>query len=340
MKKAWIAAVECHLPETVLTTRQLAEECPQWSVEKIDAMTGIERRHVAAPGECASDLAVAAARRLFDSGVCSPGQVDYLLLCTQCPDHPVPATACLLQQRLGIPSSAGALDFSIGSSGYVYGLGLAQGLIETGQAATVLLITADTYSRYIHPRDRSVRPVFGDAASVTLLRGVDREEPLLGPYVYGTDGKGAPHLMVPAGGMREPRTPETAREYADDSGNVRTRENLFMDGSEIFTFALREVPPMVAELMRRAGLEVAGVDLFVFHQANRFMLEHLRKRLQIPPEKFVTAMRWGNTASSSIPVALKSAISEGRLKDGARVVLAGFGPGYSWGAVLLRWASA
>ena len=284
MKKAAIAAIEYHLPEGMLTTRQLAEEFPEWSIEKIDAMTGIERRHVAAPGECASDLAVAAARRLFDSGVCSPGQVDYLLLCTQCPDYPIPSTACLLQERLGIPSSAGALDFSIGSSGYVYGLGLAQGIIETGQAESVLLITADTYSRYVNRRDRSVRPVFGDAASATLLRGVDREAPALGPYVYGTDGKGAPHLMVPAGGMREPRTPETAREETDGNGNVRNRENLFMDGSEIFTFTLREIPPMVAELIRRAGLDIDDVDLFVFHQANRYMLEHLRKKMRLPAE--------------------------------------------------------
>jgi 3-oxoacyl-[acyl-carrier-protein] synthase-3 len=282
---------------------------------------------------------VAAARRLFDSGVCSPGQVDYLLLCTQCPDYPIPSTACLLQERLGIPSSAGALDFSIGSSGYVYGLGLAQGIIETGQAESVLLITADTNSRYVNRRDRSVRSVFGDAASATLLRGVDRDAPALGPYVYGTDGRGAAHLMVPAGGMREPRTPETAREETDGNGNVRNRENLFMDGSEIFTFTLREIPPMVAELVRRAGLDIDDVDLFVFHQANRYMLEHLRKKMRLPAEKFVLAMRWGNTASSSIPIALRSAMAEGRLRDGARVVLAGFGPGYSWGGALVRWTS-
>jgi 3-oxoacyl-[acyl-carrier-protein] synthase-3 len=340
VKKARVAAIEYYLPEEVLTTSQLAEEFPEWSVEKIDAMTGIERRHIAAPGQCASDLAVEAARRLFDSGACAPDEVDYLLLCTQCPDYPLPATACLLHDRLGLPAHAGALDFSIGSSGYVYGLGLAQGLIETGQAGSVLLITADTYSRYVNRRDRSVRPVFGDAAAVTLLTAVEREDALMGPYVYGADGKGAPHLIVPAGGMREPRSPATALEQADAGGAIRSRQDLFMDGSEIFAFTLRVVPPLVARLLERAGLEASAIDLFVFHQANRYMLEHLRKRLRIPPEKFVIAMQWGNTASSSIPLALKSAMSEGRLADGARVVLAGYGPGYSWGAVLVRWEAA
>jgi 3-oxoacyl-[acyl-carrier-protein] synthase-3 len=256
------------------------------------------------------------------------------------PDYPLPATACLLHDRLGLPAHAGALDFSIGSSGYVYGLGLAQGLIETGQAGSVLLITADTYSRYVNRRDRSVRPVFGDAAAVTLLTAVEREDALMGPYVYGADGKGAPHLIVPAGGMREPRSPATALEQADAGGAIRSRQDLFMDGSEIFAFTLRVVPPLVARLLERAGLEASAIDLFVFHQANRYMLEHLRKRLRIPPEKFVIAMQWGNTASSSIPLALKSAMSEGRLADGARVVLAGYGPGYSWGAVLVRWEAA
>ncbi|MFB3778608.1 MAG: 3-oxoacyl-ACP synthase III family protein [Bryobacteraceae bacterium] len=338
--KAAIAAIEYHLPSRVLTTEQLAAEFPEWSVEKIDEKTGIQERHIAGPDECSSDLAEAAARRLFDSGACRAEEVDFLLLCTQSPDYFLPTTACILQHRLGIPTRAGALDFNLGCSGFVYGLGLAQGLIETGQASAVLLLTGETYSKFLHPRDRSVRTIFGDAGSATLLRGVERQEPALGPYVFGTDGRGAQNLIVPTGGMREARSAASALDREDGSGNIRSRDNLFMDGTEIFAFTLDVVPRTVAELLRRAALSAGDIDLFVFHQANRYMLEHLRKKMKLPAEKFYLCMsHCGNTVSSTIPIALKHAEADGLLKDGARVVLVGFGVGYSWGAALVRWAA-
>lgn len=336
--KAAIAAIEYHLPERLLATEHLAAEFPEWAVEKIDQMTGIHLRHIAAPEECASDLAVAAARKLFASGVCQPTEVDYLLLCTQSPDYFVPTTACLVQERLGIPTHAGALDFNLGSSGYVYGLGLAQGLIETGQAGRVLLITAETYSKFIHPADKSCRTIFGDAAAATLIAGVDEPAPRLGPFVFGTDGSGAQNLIVPTGGMRFPRTAESAIAYQDASGNVRTRDNLFMDGAEIFNFTLRVVPATVRTLLARAGKATEDVDRYVFHQANRYILNHLRKRLKIPEEKFLVKLdHCGNTGSSTIPIVLKHAQEEGQLKPEQLVALMGFGPGYSWAAGLLRW---
>ena len=339
--KAAIAGIEYYLPSQTLTTEQLAREFPEWSVEKIDGKTGIQTRHVVAKGECASDLAFAAARRLFDSGAAKPEEIAYLLLCPQSPDYFLPTTACLLQDRLGIPTHAGALDFNLGCSGFVYGLGLAQGLIETGQATRVLLITAETYSKFLHPRDRSVRTIFGDAAAATLLKAVPSEAPLLGPYIFGTDGRGAPNLIVPTGGMREPRSPESAIEQKDESGNLRSRDNLFMNGSEIFAFTLDVVPRTVSELLARAGLRVDDVDLFVFHQANRYMLDHLRRKMKLPAEKFYLAMsHCGNTVSSTIPIALKHASDEGRLPEGAVVALVGFGVGYSWGAVLVHWTKA
>jgi 3-oxoacyl-[acyl-carrier-protein] synthase-3 len=336
--RAVIRAIEYHLPANVLTTDELAREFPEWSVEKIDEKTGIQERHIAAPDECASDLAVAAALKLFASGVCTPSDVDFLLLCTQSPDYFLPTTACLLQHRLGIPATAGALDFNLGCSGYVYGLGLAQGLIETGQASRVLLITAETYSKFMHPKDKSVRTIFGDAASATLLATVDREEPFLGPYVFGTDGRGADKLIVPTGALREPRSAESALEVEDESGNVRTRDNLFMDGPEIFNFTISVIPRCVSALLSKAGLALDEVSLFFFHQANAYMLEHLRKRLSIPPERFpVTMAHCGNTVSSTIPIAMKHALDGGRIRPGNRLMLVGFGVGYSWGAVLVRW---
>jgi len=334
-----IRAIEHYLPETVVTNADLASQFPGWSVEKIEGKTGILERHVTRPGECASDLAYRATQSLFESGACSPGDIDYLLLCTQSPDYFLPTTACLLQDRLGIPTTAGALDFNLGCSGFIYGLGLAQGLIETGQASRVLLITAETYSKFIHPQDKSVRTLFGDAAAVTLLEAVPGDgDSRPAPYVFGTDGKGGSNLIVPAGGLRTPASPGSERPVCDENGNWRSQDNLFMNGAEIFNFTIRAIPGCVNQLLRRANRRIEEVDFFVFHQANQYMLEHLRMKLAIPREKFCLCLsHCGNTVSSTIPIALKHAACEGRLQPGGLVMLVGFGVGYSWGATFLRW---
>ncbi len=337
--RAAIREIAYYLPERVVTNAALEADFPEWPMEKIESKTGIRSRHVAAPGECSSDLAERAAQRLFASGACDPADIDYLLLCTQSPDYFLPTTACTLQHRLGLPTSAGALDFNLGCSGFVYGLGLAQGLIASGQAQRVLLITAETYSKFIHNRDKSVRTLFGDAAAATLLAAVpETEGSAPAPYVFGTDGKGAGNLIVPAGAFRKPLGPDTALETSDEQGNVRSQEHLFMNGAEIFTFTLREIPDCVNRLLQKAGLTAADVDLFVFHQANQYMLEHLRKKMRLPAGKFFVFLRdCGNTVSSTIPIALNEAQRSGRLQEGQRVMLVGFGVGYSWGATLLRW---
>jgi 3-oxoacyl-[acyl-carrier-protein] synthase-3 len=334
---ASVHAIEYFLPQDTLSTEQLSTLFPDWSVAKIDAKTGIECRHVSAPGQCSSDLAVEAARKLFASGACRPEEIDYILLCTQSPDYFLPTTACLVQNRLGIPITAGALDFNLGCSGYIYGLGLAEALICSGQASRVLLLTAETYSKFLNPSDRSVRTIFGDAAAATLLVATGAATPSLGPFVYGTDGAGAENLIVPAGGMRRPHSSTTSVEAEDEQGNRRAPENLFMNGPEIFNFTLSAVPDTVQRLLEKSALSLDQVDLFVFHQANRYMLDHLRKRLAIPTEKFVIAMKdCGNTVSSTIPISLKHAAASGQLRKDSLVMLVGFGVGYSWGATLWR----
>ena len=336
---AAVRAIEYHLPEGVLTNDELAGAFPGWTPAKIADKTGIVQRHIAAPQECASDLAVAAARKLFASGACRPEEIDFLLLCTQSPDYFLPTTACILQDRLGLPTSAGALDYNLGCSGFVYGLSLAKGLVETGQAANVLLVTAETYSKFLHPADRSVRPLFGDAAAATLVQGRHERPasglPWIGPFVFGTDGKGMENLIVPAGGMRQPMQGRKAP-GEDATAPIRSPDHLYMNGPEIFTFALRAVPEAVKALLARAERTIDEVDLFVFHQANGFMLEALREKLKIPPEKFVVAMSHvGNTVSSTIPIALKEALGRQLLPPGKLVLLVGFGVGYSWAATLI-----
>ena len=336
--KATVAAIEYHFPDHCLTNKQLAAEFPEWSVEKIEEKTGIAERWIAAESECSSDLGVAAARKLFESGVCKPADVDYILFCTQSPDYFLPTTACVMQERLGIPTSAGALDFNLGCSGYVYGLGLAKALVETGQATNVLLVTAETYSKFIHPKDKSVRTLFGDAGAATLVRGAAGNDEFIGPFVYGTDGCGAKNLIVPTGGMRQRVAPADEEATTDLDGNHRSKANLYMNGPEIFAFTQRVIPKVVQELLARTGKSPADIDLYVFHQANQYMLEHLRRKLKISTERFFVGMRHcGNTVSCTIPIALKQAAEEGRIQPGHLVMLVGFGVGYSWGATLVRW---
>lgn len=335
--KAFIKAIEYYLPDGILDNAQLARDFPEWDAEKIEAKTGIRQRHMAAPGECASDMAVAAAEKLFASGACRPGDIDYVLLCTQSPDYFLPTTACVLQQRLGLPSTCGAFDFNLGCSGFVYGLGLAKGLIETGQARNVLLVTAEAYSKFIHPGDKSVRALFGDAAAATLVSAAESEVESIGPFVYGTDGSGARNLIVPAGGTRQFFDPD-APTRVDADGNIRSDNHLFMDGPEIFSFTLRVVPKTVTELLALAGLDMEDVDLWVFHQANRFMLDHLRRKIGIPVERFPINMAdCGNTVSSTIPIVLHEQIASGALAPGKTIALIGFGVGYSWAGTILRW---
>ncbi|MGO9022304.1 MAG: 3-oxoacyl-ACP synthase III family protein [Syntrophobacteraceae bacterium] len=339
--RAAISAIEYHLPRTVLSNDQLASEFPEWSVEKIAKKTGISIRYVSDEDECASDLGVAAARRLFDKGVCQPSDIDFLLFCTQSPDYFLPSTACIMQERLGIPTRSGALDFNLGCSGFVYGLGLAKGLIETGQAQNVLLVTAETYSKYLHPSDKSVRTLFGDAGAATLIQSTSGQERelgyLSGPFVYGTDGQGAKNLIVPFGGMRCPEHPDKEQAGRKQSKIMPSVGSLYMNGPEIFTFTLNAVPKAIRELLVCSGKTLDDIGLFVFHQANKYILDRLRKKIEIPENKFYLSLCYGNTVSATIPIALKHAWEDGKLQSGQLVVLAGFGVGYSWGATLIEW---
>lgn len=334
--KAHIASVAYHLPAAVLTNDDLAAEFPEWTVDKISAKTGIARRHIAAPDEFSSHLGIAAGRELFAREGIDAASIDYLIMCTQSPDYYMPTTACLVQEGLGLRHDVGATDITLGCSGYIYGLGLAKGLIESGQAESVLLVTADTYSKFINPRDKSVRTIFGDGASATLVRGVDGDDGLTG-ITYGTNGAGGKNLIVPNGGLRA-GTDIAPKAAVDARDLVESGHDLYMDGPEIFNFTLDVVPTTVDEILRKTGMSKDDVDLFVFHQANAFMLEHLRKKLGVPAEKFfVSLAESGNTVSSTIPIALADAVEQGVLRSGMKVLLMGFGVGLSWGGMIVDW---
>ncbi len=297
--------------------------------------TGIIHRHICPEGKTAADMAQEAAEQLFASGA-DRESIDFLLFCTQSPDYPLPTTACLLQHKLRIPQRAGALDFNLGCSGFIYGLGLAKGLIETGQARNVLLLTAETYSKYIHPEDHATRSVFGDAATATLIEAAEGTKEGIHSFVYGTDGSGADQLIVPTGGMRGHTQNMNGNEAVDEYGHKKKNANLYMDGAAIMEFALRVVPEAVEQVLEKAKLSREDIGYYVFHQANHFMLDYLREKSNLTECPYWDDVsEYGNTVSNSIPIALTDLLRKEHGKRLENVMLIGFGVGLSWGGCLV-----
>ncbi|GHT66712.1 3-oxoacyl-ACP synthase [Bacteroidia bacterium] len=330
-KKAYIKTISYYLPEKILTNEQLVKEFPEWTVEKVANKIGIKQRHIVSENETALDLAEKAATLFFQEHKIARESIDFILLCTQSPDYFLPTSACILQDRLGLPTHCGALDFNLGCSGFVYGLSLAKGLIFGNIAKNVLLITSETYSKYLHPKDKGNRTIFGDAAAVTLISTEGTAEIL--DFSLGTDGQGFENLIVRSGALRNPV--RTNKIQFDESGNLDSDDFLYMNGSEIFNFTLEFVPLLVEDVLKRNNLSKEDINLFIFHQANMHMLNFLRRKIKIEEEKFYYCLEnFGNTVSSTIPIALKEAQKEHLLKE--NVLLAGFGVGYSWGGVIIN----
>jgi len=330
--KAYIKAISYALPEKVITNNDLMRDFPEWTAKKVADKLGVKQRHVVSETETATDLAIQAAENLFkENPNIQRDAIDFVLLCTQSPDYFLPTSACIIQHRLGLPTNIGALDFNLGCSGFVYGLSLAKGLVLGGIAKNVLLLTSETYNKHLHPKDKSNRTIFGDAAAACLVSNEGWAE--IGNFSLGTDGSGAENLMVKTGGMRYK---EKANDLTfDENENPASSDYLYMNGSEILSFTLEAVPLLVADTLRKNSLQQADINLFVFHQANKYILNFLRKKIKIEEEKFYYYIEnVGNTVSSTIPIALYEAKKENKLKG--NILLAGFGVGYSWGGVILK----
>jgi 3-oxoacyl-[acyl-carrier-protein] synthase-3 len=330
---AFIKAINYYLPEKVVTNEELLKEFPEWSVDKVAAKVGIDSRHVADENETAGDLAEKAARKLFEEHNIDPKSIDFLLLCTQSSDHFLPSTACILQDRLGIPTTAGAFDYNLGCSGCIYGMAVAKGLIAGGIAKNVLLLTAETYNKYLHPSDKSNRSIFGDAAAACLISTEGIAE--IGEMSLGTDGSGAKHLIVETGAARHKAA--TGKQTTDDDGHIRRDDYLYMDGSAIFNFTLDAVPAMMKDILAKNEMVKENIDYYVFHQANKFMLNTIRKVCVLPKDKFyVNLNETGNTVSSTVMIGLKQCLDAGTITPGMKVMVAGFGVGLSWGGTILN----
>lgn len=330
--KAYIKAISYYLPEKVVTNEELVAEFPEWTVEKIADKVGVNSRRVVIGNETASDLAVLAAEKLFESNSdIAKDDIDYVLFCTQSPDYHLPTSACVIQNRLGLRTDIGALDFNLGCSGYIYGLSLAKGLVVAGIAKNVLLLTGETYSKYIHPKDKGNRTIFGDAGTATIISTSGWGE--IGEFALGTDGAGAENLIVKSGCARCSEKKEDLE--FDENGNPVSSDFLFMNGAKIFSFTQKNVPSVVRQTLENNCLSKEDINLFVMHQANSYMLEFLRKKMKIDDDRFMRFMsEVGNTVSNSIPIALVEAENQGRLNG--NIMLCGFGVGYSWGGVTIK----
>ena len=332
MNKAFIKAISYYLPEQVLGNEEVAKIFPEWTVEKIEQKIGIRQRHITKEGETASDLAIKAAQILFEENKIDKESIDYLIFVSQSPDYHLPTTACLMQTRLGLSRRLAVLDINLGCNGFVAGLSVAKAVIVSEQAKNVLLLTAETYSKYMHERDKSNRTIFGDGAAATYVSTEGMAE--IGNFVIGTDGAGAENLIVKTGGARHPKPLNDL--YFDEFGNPRSSDNLYMDGPAILNYSLESIPTLFNDVLAKNGLEKDDIDLHVYHQANIFLADLERRKLKIPKEKYyVNIADTGNTVSSTIPIALRKALDDGTLKQGMKVLSVAQGLGYTWGGMVL-----
>lgn len=322
--KIEIKAIEYYLPTKTEDGQVLKKDNPDWRIEDIEKKTGIFLRHIAAPEQTAVDMAELVAEKLFANGI-SRHEMDFIILVTQSPDYTLPTSACILQDRLKIKKESMAFDVNLGCSGFVYGLAIGGSLIESGLAKKGLLICSDTYTKYINKSDRTCRPLFSDGAAIAFLAATKKDK--LGPFEMGTDGSGYNDLIVPLSGARQ----------INKEGQAR---KLFMDGAKVFMFTMDTVPKCINALLSKAEKKISDIDLFIFHQASQLVIDNIVRRSSIPKEKlFINYQEIGNAVSASIPIALKDAETQKRLKRGDLIMLVGFGVGLSWGGCLIKWGA-
>jgi 3-oxoacyl-[acyl-carrier-protein] synthase-3 len=319
--KISISKISYHIPNNCNSLKELKEDNPDWDVDRIYSKTGINKRYIANESETASDLAYEACIKLFDK--IDVEDIDLLVFVTQSPDYKLPTTACIMQERLKLNKNIMAFDLNLGCSGFVYALSVVGSLIESKLATNAILICSETYSKYISRDDRTCRPLFSDAASVVLIQ--KSESDLIGPYDFGTDGSKHHHLIVPGSGFKT-------------CFDMTKNNKLHMSGSDVFLFTLDAVPNSIISILEKSNLSIQNIDLFIFHQASKVVLDSIIAKIGLPASKvFNNYNSIGNTVSASIPIALADAKNCGLLKKGDKIIVSGFGVGLSWGSVLINW---
>ena len=341
---AKIEKIEYYLPEKIITNKdiycsleidnkneQIDEDLLEKRISKLEKSTGIKERHIVQEEETALDIAQKVSEKILQKY--NREKIDFIILCTESPEYYLPPGACILQDRLNLRKDIGAFDFNLGCSGFIYGLALAKSIIQNNIAENILLITSETYSKLIYGKDKGNRTIFGDAAAAVIIEKSEEEQ--IGEFVLGTDGSGYKNLIVPNGGVRDRYDPN-AKEIDDGVGNVRTDNNFFMNGPEVFNFTIKVVPDLFFKILQKNKISLENLDYVIFHQANKYMNEYLRKKIGIPKDKYYLNLLYtGNTVSATIPIAIRNSLDDGVIKKCDKILLAGFGVGYSWGGTII-----
>ena len=329
-----ISQIEYHLPEYILTNQEIGKLHPKWDMNTTSLKTGVFSRHIAKKEETAFDLAKIAVKKLLYNTNIKQEEIGGIIFCTQSPDYLLPSNAFLIHKEFNFKSDVWCFDYNLACSGFIYGLAIARGMINTRMAKHVILINADTYSKFINKNDRSTSLLFGDGAAVTLLSYSDIDSVI--DIALASEGASYKSFYIPAGGTRNPINDTSKVEKADVVGNIRSNENIHMDGHSVWSFISKTVPSQINSIMKKNKLTFNQIDQIIFHQASKFTIDALIKSIEVDPSKcYINMNLIGNTVSASIPIALKNAIEVGKVKEGDLLLLSGFGVGLSWGSLLL-----
>ena len=327
-----IKAMSACVPHDVYYNKDLEYLIPEDEIEKVIDNIGIVERRIAAPDVTASDLCYKAACQLMADNDIAPESIDVLLFMSQTPDYRIPATSCLLQHRLGLPRETMCFDISLGCSGYLFALSTAFAYASMEGINRVLLLDGETFSKIVNRRDKVDWPLYGDAGTATLVERGDYGD---STFILTTDGSGENTLKIHAG-MRNPITPESCVERECEDGNIRNELEVFMDGMDVFNFAISKVPKSIKQVLKETDMTIDDVDYLIFHQANRFMMDFFVKKLKITSTQVPYCIhKYGNTSSASIPLTIASELA-GKLEGKHSLMMSGFGAGLSWGSAFMQ----
>ena len=329
-----IKSIEYYLPDTIVTNEDLQKENPNWNLEKVTEKSGVFQRHIAGKNETAYDLSVKACDKLFQTN--DKNDIDGIIYCTQSPDYIMPSNSFLLHNYLNLKDKVFAFDFNHACTGFIYSLAMANSFVNSGIAKQILIVTADTYSKYINKKDRSTRVLFGDGAAATIVKESNEKKGII-DIELGSFGSGYNKFWIPAGGLRLPKSDSTSIEIEDSGSNIRTQNDIEMDGFGVWSFINSVVPKQVERLLKRNNVEKTDIDQFIFHQASKMTLKSIMRLMKLKEEQvFINIHNIGNTVSASIPIALRDAIDQGKIDNGSTLILSGFGVGLSYGAILME----
>lgn len=338
MKTSVIRFIAHAVPANCLTYEALVERFGADKIASIVKMSGIRNRRVVAAGQTASDLSLAAARRLLAHGQIDPATIDLLTFASQTSDYRIPATASVLQGKLGLGEECCTFDINQACASFLHNLAVAHSMVVSGTAKRALVLNGDALSTLIHPMDRGLATLHGDAGTAALVEECDSEQGGIEFFQFGTDGTKFDKLLVPAGGSRRPADAETRKDIVDESGSVRSLDHLYMDGPAIFHFCLYKITDVLKKALARRNLTPDNFDMVLIHQANKTMVDIIYRSLKVPPAKqFFYMEDLGNASGASLPSVLAQAWREGKIAPGSRTLMCSFGGGLSWGLMSIRW---